>query len=224
MGTRVVAVDIGSVRPPSKFGWAAFDAPGRDLIKTGEDPETAVSMLAPGLLAGGPAALLVEAPMTVPVPGAEPDAWRGLGKARDGEGNRPWSAGAGAGTLATGLAQGAWMLRQLAAAVPGLTATTQPVSWRRGDAQLLLAEAFVTAAGKPGPLPAGQHAADAAAAGLALVEFLDSPGTLTSAVRCSPQESFNLLTAIALWAGLRIGPDELRAEALVIAARPQPKP
>ena len=90
--------------------------------------------------------------------------------------------------------------------------------------QLLLAEAFVTAAGKPEPLPAGQHAADAAAAGLALVELLDSPGTLTSAVRCSPQESFNLLTAMALWAGLRIGPDELRAEVLVIAARPQPKP
>ena len=65
----------------------------------------------------------------------------------------------------------------LAATVPGLTATTQPGSWRRGGAQLLLGEAFITAAGKPEPLPAGQHAADAAAAGLALVELLDSPGT-----------------------------------------------
>ena len=74
------------------------------------------------------------------------------------------------------------MLRQCAAAVPGLTATTQPGSWRRGHAQLLLAEAFITAVGKPEPLPAGQHAADAAAAGLALVELLDSPETLTSAV------------------------------------------
>jgi DNA-binding FadR family transcriptional regulator len=54
----VVAVDIGSVRSPSKFAWAGFDAPGRDLVNTGEDPETAVSMLAPGLLAGGQAALL----------------------------------------------------------------------------------------------------------------------------------------------------------------------
>src|SRR5580658_1225687 len=175
MGTRGVAVDIGSVRPPSKFGWAAFDAPGRDLIQSGDDPETAVSMLAPSLLAGGQAALLLEAPMTVPVPGMKPDAWRGLGKARDGEGNRPWSAGAGAGALATGLAQGAWMLRQLTGAVPRLTATTQAGSWRRGSAQLLLGEAFITAAGKPEPLPAGQHAADAAAAGLALVELLDSP-------------------------------------------------
>lgn len=116
------------------------------------------------------------------------------------------------------------MLHQLAAVVPGLRATTQPGSWRLGCAQLLLGEAFITAAGKPEPLPAGQHAADAAAAGLALVKLLDSPQTLTSAMRCSPQESFNLLTAMSLWAELRIDPDELRAEVPVIAARPQPKP
>jgi hypothetical protein len=49
---------------------------------------------------------------------------------------------------------------------------------------LLLAEAFITAAGKPEPLAAGQHAADAAAAGPALLEMLDSPATLTSSVCC----------------------------------------
>ena len=106
--------------------------------------------------------------------------------------------------------------------LPGLTATTQPGYWRRGGAQLLLAEAFITAAGKPEPLPPGQHAADAAAAGLVLVELLDNPKTLTSTVCCSPQESFNLLAAMALWAELRIDPGELRAEVLVVAARPQP--
>jgi hypothetical protein len=167
MGVCVVAVDVGSVRPPSKFAWAAFDAAGRDLVNSGTDPESAVPAVVPGLLVGAQAALLLEAPMSVPVPGDQPDAWHGLGKARRGERNRSWSAGAGAGALATGLAQGAWMLRQIAVTVPGLAATTQPGIWRRGGAQLLLAEAFITASGKPEPLPAGQHAADAVAAGLA---------------------------------------------------------
>jgi len=93
----------------------------------------------------------------------------------------------------TGLAQGAWMLRQLAVTVPALTATTQPRSLRHGGAQLLLAEAFITASGKPEPLPAGQHAADAVAAALALTEILARSAPLVSSVCCSPQDSFNLL-------------------------------
>jgi hypothetical protein len=97
------------------------------------------------------------------------------------------------------------MLRQLAIAVPGLATTTQPGTWRRGDAQLLLAEAFITASGKPEPLPAGQHAADAVAAGLALMEALDSSTPIASRVCCSPQDPLNLLAAMALWAGLREG-------------------
>jgi hypothetical protein len=78
--------------------------------------------------------------MSVPVPHGPGEAWRLLGKARYGEGNRPWSAGAGGTVLATGLAQGAWMLRQLSAAVPGLAATTQPGPWQRQAAPLLLAK------------------------------------------------------------------------------------
>jgi hypothetical protein len=54
--------------------------------------------------------------------------------------------------------------------------------------------------------------------------MLDSPATLTSSVYCSPQESFNLLAAMALWAELRIDPAELQAEVLVVAARPQHQP
>jgi len=48
MRTRLVAVDIGSMRPPSRFAWAAFDAPGRDVIDEGTDPQSA-SALVPGL-------------------------------------------------------------------------------------------------------------------------------------------------------------------------------
>jgi hypothetical protein len=121
-----VAVDVGSVGPPSKFAWAGFDAPGREVVASGIDPGTAVSALLSGLTDGGRAVLLLESPMSVPVPQDAADSWRELGRARDGEGKRPWSAGAGAAVLATGLAQGAWMLRSLAAVTHGLTVTTQP--------------------------------------------------------------------------------------------------
>lgn len=218
----MVAVDIGAVGPPSKFAWAEFDVPGREVVATGDDPELAVSALAASLAGDGQAALLLESPMSVPVPHGHAETWRLLGKARHGEGNRPWSAGAGGTVLATGLAQGAWMLRQLTAAVPGLAATTQPGLWQRRTAPLLLGEAFVSAAGKPVTVPASQHAADAAAAGRAFVELLGDSQPLISSVCCSPQGSFNLLAAMALWAGPRINPGELREEVLVIAARPQP--
>jgi hypothetical protein len=95
MRIRMVAADIGSVRPPSKFAWAAFDSPDPDVIADGTDPEAALSVLAQGLLAGVQSALLLEAPMAVPVPGNGRDEWRSLGKARAGERNRPWSAAAG---------------------------------------------------------------------------------------------------------------------------------
>jgi hypothetical protein len=77
-----------------------------------------------------------------------------------------------------------------------------------------------SAAGKPEPLPAGQDAADAAAAGPALAAMLDGSAPLASSVRCAPQEPFNLLAAMALRAGLRIDPAGLHAEVLVVAARP----
>ena len=42
------------------------------------------------------------------------------------------------------------------------------------------------------------HAADAVAAGLALMEILRSSAPITSPVCCSPQDPLNLLAAVAL--------------------------
>ena len=221
MGIRVVAVDVGSVRPPSRFAWAAFAPPAREAIMSGNDPRSAVSAVVGGLAWGGQAVLLLESPLAVPVPAGQPEGWRLLGKARAGEGNRAWSAGAGAGVLATGLAQGAWMLSQLAADIPGLAATTQPDQWQAGAAPLLLAEAFVSGSGKPAPGSAGQDAADAEAAGLALVDLLNASAPLASSICCSPHAPFNLLAAMAVWAGLGIDPSELSLDVLVITAQPR---
>jgi len=146
----VIVVDIGSVKT-SRFGWAAFAEDGDGPV-TGDNPESCVDELASSLGAGSLVALLFEAPMAVPVPSAA-TGWRGLGSALVGEGNRAWSAGAGSGALATGLAQGAWILGELAATRPTTTVTTQVTGWHMKLAQLLLAEAFVSGDAKPIPVP-----------------------------------------------------------------------
>jgi len=194
MGIRVVAVGAGSLRPPPRFAWAAFAPPARAAIRSGNDPPSAVSAVVAGLAWGGQAALLL-APPPDPVP-------------------------ADAGVLVTGVAPGTWMLSQLAAAVPGLSATTQPDQWQASASPLLLAEAFVPGSGKPGPRSAGQAAADAEAAGLALVDLLNTSAPLAPSIGCSPHAPFNLLAAMAVSAGLAIDPSELSQDILVITAHP----
>ncbi len=211
MGIRVVAVDIGSVGPSSKFAWAAFDAPGRDLIADGTDPETKVSALVPGLLAGAQAALLLEAP----VPDGQPDAWRTLGKARKAEGNRPLVGGsrrrrAGDRTGAVGMD---------APSAPRSRCPSLPRRHSLGPGSVAVRSCCWPRRSSPrlaSPSRCQQ-------AGLTLAEVVDSSGPLASTVRCAPQDPFNLLAAMALWAGLRIDPAELHAEVLVVAARPEPQ-
>ncbi len=224
MGIRVVAVDIGSVGPSSKFAWAAFDAPERQVMAAGTDPETAVSALAPGLLSGardGVAAGRADV-------GASPRRpARCVAHAGEGAERRRYQAMVGRSRRRrTGDRTGAGCVDAAPACRHGAGAG------RDDTARILAARRCCAAAAGRGihhrgrqaePLPAGQDAADAAAAGLALAEMLDGPGPLTSTVRCAPQEPFNLLLAMALWAGLRIDPAELHAEVLVVATRPEPR-
>ncbi|MBX9392731.1 hypothetical protein K4749_03780 [Streptomyces sp. TRM72054] len=221
MRARVIGVDIGSVTL-GRFAWAGIDAPALSNTGQGSDPESAVRALAAGLASRGRAVLAVEAPVAVPVPAADrADAWQALGRARAGEGNRPWSAGAGAGVLATGLAQLAWMLSRLAETATDVAVTTLPDRWAAPHGpRLLLAEALVSGEGKPVPTSAGPHAADAEAAARALAERIPALPGATSDVRCAPHRPFNLLAAAAMWAGLDILPDELHQDVLVVRARP----
>lgn len=216
MRARVVGVDVGSVAL-GRFAWAAVDVPSATLAAHGGDPETAVRALAEGLASGGRAALVLEAPTAVPVPADWPD----LGRARAGEGNRPWSAGAGSGVLATGVAQAAWLLARLGDVLPGTAVTTRTDRWLAPDGpRLLLAEALVSGPGKPAPSAAGPHAADAEAAARSLAERLtDDPKAFTSDVICAPHRPFNLIAAAALWAGLDIPSAELHSDVVVVRAR-----
>jgi hypothetical protein len=121
--------------------------------------------------------------------------------------------------LATGVAQVAWILKTLAERIPACTATTQPEMWQGGQAQLLLAEAFVSGVGKPVPVDVSADAADAAAAAR---DFLDRlrTGTLATDVTCGPHSTVNLLAAAAIWARLSIAEHELRQDILVLKLQP----
>jgi hypothetical protein len=53
-----------------------------------------------------------------------------------------------------------------------------------------------------------------------LVDLLNTSAPLASSIYCSPHAPFNLLAAMAMWAGLGIDPSELNQDVLVIAAHP----
>src|SRR2546426_709230 len=96
----VVCADIGSVKN-KRFGWYA------DTGESSNTPSSVSDYVASVLKERKPVALGFECPLFVPLPKDE----QLLGSARRGEGNRPWSAAAGSGSLTTGLVQVAWVLQ-----------------------------------------------------------------------------------------------------------------
>lgn len=227
MSSRVIAVDVGSVR--KNFAWAGLDLPGRRPVgEGGRHPEGAALAALEALDERISVALGFEAPLMVPVSPVGPvDAWMTLGQARRGETvdgrSRPWSAGAGSGALATGLAQLAWVLERIGSALPGLRCTTRPEPWLDGEAELFVWEAFVSGTGKPIPSEITQHAADAAAAADTFAERLEEATLTHSDVVCTPASSFNLAAAAAAYAGLAIPSAELRDQVQVYRTRPGAK-
>jgi hypothetical protein len=89
----IYAADIGSVAT-GRFGWARRSDVGTN---GGTDPAQMVVELGKDMGRGVRVALGFECPLWMDLPSSAAE----LTKARNGEGNRPWSAGAGAGALAT---------------------------------------------------------------------------------------------------------------------------
>lgn len=214
----VFGVDVGSVRRKGGFSWSTADA-----VQRGQDNPRELGDAVLAALADGQVALAFECPLSVPVPEVSGDGWADLGRARAGEGNRSWSAGAGTGALATGLVQLAWLLRYVAdGSKASLRVTTQVGVFMAHDADLLVAEAMVTNDGKPEPVDGYQDHADALAAARRLGELLEqaSSGQSESDVRCAPHVALNVAAAAAMHAGVLLDPAELHGEVLVAKARP----
>lgn len=204
IAVRVYCADIGSISN-GKFGWAGrgagFEASGTSIEELGR-------LVATDLESASPVALGFECPLFVPFGGRPSD----LGCARQGEGARPWSAQAGAASLATGLVQVAWLLdyvrRQAAGHHRVFLDWASFIAERQG---LFVWEAFVSAKAK------GQSHVDDATA--AVEAFLNAMPELQSCLQC--HEAYSLVGAALLRTGWTKDLDILAEPAVVVRAAPR---
>lgn len=205
---RLVAycADVGSLRL-GRFAWARAECAGGSTSQS-SDIEQLVKMVISDLKARRPVALGFECPLFIPVPG---DCVK-LGCARPGEGDRPWSAGAGAGALATGLAQAIWVLREVRQCIGLPTAAFLDWSaFQQAGAGLFLWEAFVSAEAK------GQNHGDDAE--IATREFLAALPYINAAnaIHCDT-EVYSLVGAAIIRAGWSNDTELLKHPCVVIKA------
>jgi hypothetical protein len=222
-----IAVDVGRVK--DNYGWAAVAVDtGRPpvLIGHGQTPEGTAQAVIAALDVGRPTAVGWEAPGVLPVP-MRGD-WERLGRARAIDGNRSWSAFAGATITGLGIVQATWRCRAVAGARGRVRCTCDPQRWEQHGG-LLLWEAFVSGSGKPRSMPDDlgldtRHEVDAAAAAHAFVDLVAQNGLRLDPAHIAADScgAINLLAAAALASGLDIDPAEV-ARPLVIVKTPAPR-
>jgi hypothetical protein len=180
----VVCADVGSVAKDNFGWWSSADA-------SGSCPSALADHVATLLNSRTPVALGFECPLFVPL--AEDQAL--LTNGRPGEGSRPWSAGAGCASLATGLVQVAWVLQAVRRklSLPVVPYLAWPPFASAGGG-LFLWEALVT-----GTRKRDSHVADAKAGADAFKNALPNPPAANAVVCRSPV--FSLAGAALLRTG-----------------------
>lgn len=186
----IYCADVGSVA--TNFGWAKVDRDGA-FVDSGRNIDDLVQRVAADLDGGESIALGFECPLWVPLPVESGT----LGKARPGESgvgqpSRPWSAGAGLGSLAAGLVQVPWILLGIRSKTPAvdLTGTTIWALFDEGKATVFLWESMVTAEAK-----GESHVDDARIGALAFRASLPDP---LAADACPPDGPVYSLAGAAL--------------------------
>ncbi len=137
----VWVADIGSIQR-QRFGWCRND---RIISRTGTDIAEFAEGIAKDLSDNQSVAVGFECPLFVPIA----DSPQHLTKARHGEGNRPWCAGAGSGALTIGLTECVWVFEKINALVGVVVHPT--FDWQafaQGRANLFIWEAMVSRAAK----------------------------------------------------------------------------
>ena len=200
----IFCADIGSVKT-GRFGWFGAGPDGR--LVPGKSIEELVSAVAKKITSGAKVALGFECPLYVPLR----DDPMLLTKARTGEGNRSWSAGAGCGALATGLVEVTWLLKKIRANTP--KSASAFLDWKAfeiADGGLFLWEAFVSGKAK--------GSGDAHDAEIAVEKFRAALPNPELADAISEQSVFSLVGASMLRSGWSASVQHLSERCLVIKA------
>ena len=185
----ICCADIGSV-DKGRFGWASLSIESPAEESSGRDIRKFSDFVAQRLAGGKKVALGFECPLWVPI-ADEPTE---LTRARDGEGNRSYSAGAGPASLVTGLTEVTWILHRIRQASRNVDAFLNWTRFERAQHGLFLWEALVTGKGKT-----SSHESDARAAVDAFRSTLPDP-TSRNALNPTPRTR-SLIGAALLWAG-----------------------
>ncbi len=218
-GLAVACADIGSILNRN-FGWG-FVCGGQQ--RSGEKIDELVDEVVTSLASGVKVALGFECPLWVPVPD---DPFK-LTAGRVVDGNKPWSAGAGASALAAGLTETAWILREIRRKLKGRGLSLPPayLDWQNfngAHSGIFLWEAFVTGGAKAVHVDSdmGEHAADALIACKEFTARLPNP----AAKICSePKQSVrSLIGAAMLWSGWSEDLTLLGAKSLVVKPSESP--
>jgi len=206
----VYCADIGSI-PEERFGWARISAGSPRNEFLGTSIEALVERVAQDLAEERPVALGFECPLFIPVR----DDRMSLTRARQGEGQWPWSAGAGAQVLVTGLAQIVWILARLREIAPEAKAFVDWQEFAAAGDGLFIWEAFVSGPSKfQGS--AEVHAEDAA---IAARDFHDAMPDPMAHNAIEEDSVHSLIGAALLRTGWRDDLQLLETPCLVIRSR-----
>ena len=199
----VFCADVGSIKQ-KKFGWAASYADGRDV--SGDSIEEFAKGISEQIRLSRKVAVGFECPLFIPVR-KDP---RAVNSARNGEGNRSWSAGSGTSALTTGLAEVLWVMNDLSRLLGYRPKAS--FSWTEflKTESVFLWEAFVSSLAK-----GSDHANDAQIAVSHFKESMPDP-ELCNAIKES--EIFSLVGAAALRAGWASDINVVSEQCLVIKA------
>ena len=208
----IYCADIGSVAK-NNFGWARLNCVESPTPEAGQDISGFADRITDDLNSNHPVALGFECPLFIPA-SCKPEL---LSCAREGEGNRAWSAQAGAISLAIGLSETLWILTRIQRKI--MTDVPVHFTWSsfvQSNAGLFLWEAFVTSRSKT-----DTHTGDAKLAVNQFYSYLPDP-EVHNAITCSNPRS--LIGAALLQSGLTDDLSLLNRPCLVIRGPDEPLP